>query len=261
MDFLPTPSWLSLIVVCTFVLGAQHSVANDTVFVAGATGRTGSSILKQLTQSGYNVIALARDVSTVKENIPRVTWIEGNVRDIDSLRRGIAKAQVVISAVGATTGTGPNAPEFVDFAGTRNLADVAKEHRIRQFVLIASGRSGSHSDHSTREFMGYGRYFKTKGEEYLKASGVPFTILGAAGLSAKPAGEVGIRFFSRAEYSATTQSTDESAVIAIGDLAAVAVSALSDPASLFKAFAVMNDPKRTPGAWRKDFATIDTNWQ
>ncbi len=250
-----------LIIACTFVFGAHPSIAADTAFVAGATGRTGSSILKQLIQGGYTVIALARDIAAVKEKESGVTWVEGNVRDINSLRRGMAGAQIVISAIGATTGTGPNAPEFVDFAGTRNLADVAKEHRIRQFVLIASGRSGSHADHSTREFMGYGRYFKTKGEEHLKASGVPFTILGAAGLSAKAAGEMGIRFFSRAEYSATTQSTDESAVIAIDDLAAVVVSTLSDPASLNKSFAVMNDPKRTPGAWRKDFAAIDISWQ
>ena len=236
------------------------ALAKDTVFVAGATGRTGAGIVKRLAADGYDVIAMARDLTNIKQRLPGVRWVQGNVRDIDSLRRGMSGATFAVSAIGATTGTGPNSSEFVDFAGTRNLTDAAKELGIKQVVLIASGRTGPHIDHSARDVMGYNRYFKTKGEEYLKASGVPYTILGAAGLVEKPGGRMGMRFFSRVEYDATTKSTDKMVVIHIPDIAAVVSASLKDPATRNKAFAIMNDAKRPKRAWRKEFTSLDPNW-
>jgi nucleoside-diphosphate-sugar epimerase len=246
--------------VVTILCGQFEAIAKDVVFVAGATGRTGSGIVKELAADGYDVIAMARDLSKIKERLPNVRWVEGDVRDVNSLRRGMAGASFVVSAIGATSGTGPNAPEFIDFAGTRNLTDVAKEIRAKQFVLIASGRTGPHIDHSTMATRGYGRYFKTKGEEYLKASGVPFTILGAAGLVEKPGGQMGVKFFSRIEYDATTKSTDEMVVITIPDIAAVVSAALKDPAAQNKAFAIMNDATLPKSAWRTQFAATQVDW-
>jgi uncharacterized protein YbjT (DUF2867 family) len=234
--------------------------AAETVVVAGATGRTGSGIVAELAADGYAVIALARDPSKVTESRPNVKWLTGDVRDIDALKRAINGATYVVSAIGTVNNTGPNAPEFVDFAGTRNLVDAAKNAGVKHFVLIGSGRTGPHIDHSTRATMGYTRYFKTKGEEYLKASGVPYTILGAAGLLEKPADQMGVRFFSRIEYDATTKSTDEMVVIAIADIAKVVEAALKDPAARNKAFAVMNDAKLRAGAWRTTFTQTDSTW-
>jgi len=232
----------------------------ETVFVAGATGRTGRVIVKELIGQGYQVTAFARDGAASLEAMPNMRWVEGNVRDIDSLRRAMTGADYVVSAIGAGASTGPNSSEFVDFAGTRNLADVAKEIGARQFVLIGSGRTGPHIDHSTHTNGGYTRYFKTKGEQYLKASGVPYTILGAAGLVEKPGGQAGIRMFSRIEYDATTKTTDEMVIIAIPDIASVVAAALKEPASRNKAFAIMNDPLRPMNAWRSEFTALQSAW-
>ena len=49
-------------------------------------------------------------------------------------------------------------------------------------------------------------------------------------------------------------------VIVIPEIAAVVSSALKDPTARNKAFAIMNDAQRPVGAWRKEFATTDTNW-
>ncbi|MDX2142377.1 MAG: SDR family oxidoreductase [Rhodospirillaceae bacterium] len=242
------------------VLNPLTLLAKESVFVAGATGRTGSGIVKALAADSFEVIALARDLSKIKEETPGVRWVQGDVRDFPSIVRGMAGADFVVSAIGSTTGTGPNAAEFVDFAGTRNLVDAAKQSGARQFVLIASGRTGPHLDHSTHRNFGYTRYFKTKGEEYLKVSGLPYTILGAAGLVEKPAGQMGVRFFSRVEYDATTKSTDEMVIIAIPDIAAVVSAALKDPAARNKAFAIMNDAKLPVGGWRDNFKATDPTW-
>ncbi|MDX2222985.1 MAG: SDR family oxidoreductase [Rhodospirillaceae bacterium] len=240
---------------------AAAPAAADTVFVAGATGRTGQGIVRELVAQGFDVIALTRDASRAPPDLGSgVRWVTGDVRDIDSLRAGMAGADVVVSAIGARQGRGPNSPEFVDFAGTRNLVDAAKENGVRQFVLIASGRTGPHIDHTTHRNMGYTRHFKTKGEEHLKASGVPYTILGAAGLIEQGKAPMGIRLFSRADYAATTQSTDETVVIAIPDIAQVVAAALRDPAARNKAFAVMNDANRPRDGWRGEFAATSPAW-
>jgi len=246
-------------IVFGLALLLSAAAAAETVFVAGATGRTGQAIVARLRADGYAVTALARDPAKARP-MPGVRWVTGNVRDIDSLRRGLAGAAYAISAIGSVEGTGPNAPEFVDFAGTRNLVDAARAAGVKHIVLIGSGRTGPHIDHSSRPTMGYVRYFKTKGEDYLKASGVPYTILGAAGLVEKLGGQTGIRLFSRAEYDATTTSTDEMVAIAIPDIAAVASAALRDPGARNKAFAVMNDPARPIDAWRAEFAALDPRW-
>jgi nucleoside-diphosphate-sugar epimerase len=204
---------------------------------------------------------LTRDPARAPQTLgSRVKWATGDVRDVESLRRGMAGAQAVVSAIGARSGRGPNSPEFVDFAGTRNLVDAARESGVRQFVLIGSGRTGPHIDHTTHPNMGYTRHFKTKGEEYLKASGVPYTILGAAGLIEQGKAPMGIRLFSRADYAATTQSTDEMVVIAIPDIAQVVAAALRDPAARNKAFAVMNDAALPREAWRGQFTAVSGQW-
>jgi uncharacterized protein YbjT (DUF2867 family) len=242
------------------LLGPASSFAAEKVAVAGATGRTGSEIVRQLAGDGYEVIAIARDPARVKDPMAGVRWVQGDVRDIESLKRALAGADYIVSAIGATSPTGPNAPEFVDFAGTRNLVDAAKHINAKQLVLIASGRTGPHIDHTTHRNGGYARHFKTKGEEYLKTSGLPYTILGAAGLVEKPAGQMGVRLFSRVEYDATTKSTDEMVIIAIPDIAAVVAAALKDPAARNKAFAIMNDIKRPVGAWRQELKMTDPSW-
>jgi nucleoside-diphosphate-sugar epimerase len=249
---------LALALPCFFPAPLQ--AAAETVVVAGATGRTGNSIVNELARTGFDVIALARDINKITEKRPNVKWQAANVRDYDTLQRAMMGADYVVSAIGSVTSTGPNSPELVDFAGTRNLVDAAKNAGVKHFVLIGSGRSGPQTDHSTRAVNGYTRYFKTKGEVYLIGSGVPFTILGAAGLMPKPAGQMGVRFFSRIEYAATTKSTDETAVIAIDDIAEIVSAALRDPAARNKAFAVMNDPKEPPGAWRTTFSQTDPTW-
>ncbi len=68
----------------------------------------------------------------------------------------------------------------------RNLVDAAKRHDIKQFVILAAANTGPFEDHRKIARTGYVLYWKTKGEEHLKASGVPFTIVGASGLRNEP---------------------------------------------------------------------------
>ncbi|MGB3203307.1 MAG: NAD(P)H-binding protein, partial [Nodosilinea sp.] len=99
-------------------------------FVAGATGATGSRIVKQLVSRGVPVVAFVRDAAAARDALPiEVTLMEGDVTDKDSIRRAMAQDRsatnagctVLLSATGARPGFDPTGPYQVDFEGTKNL--------------------------------------------------------------------------------------------------------------------------------------------
>ncbi|SEN06106.1 NAD-dependent epimerase/dehydratase family protein [Cryobacterium sp. TMT1-3] len=69
------------------------------IAVLGATGRTGRLVLREATERGHQVIALARNGASLIED--GVIVHEGDVRDLDAVTRVVEGAGAVISAVGA----------------------------------------------------------------------------------------------------------------------------------------------------------------
>ena len=77
-----------------------------TVFVSGATGRTGSRCVRELVGAGYKVRAGVRDVSKSSAafaDLPAgsVTPVAADVTKPEGLRAAIGDARVVVSAIGA----------------------------------------------------------------------------------------------------------------------------------------------------------------
>lgn len=234
----------------TTVLPARlRAQGKPLVAVAGATGRTGSEIVNVLTEQGYPVRGLTRNPDGAAARFGDIAvWVRADVRDPVDVDAAVSGAAYLVIAIGASSQTGPNSPQFVDYLGVRTLVDAAKDHDLKHVVLISSAGSGPHLDQTQVPRFGYVRYWKTKSEDHLKASGVSFTIVGPGGLRGWPANTRGVRLRPRADYVP--------GLLSRADVALIAVDALTNPDARNKAFAVTADNSAEPGAWREHLADI-----
>jgi uncharacterized protein YbjT (DUF2867 family) len=150
-------------------------------FVAGATGETGRRIVQALVGRQIPVRALVRDLAKAEGMFPsEVELVVGDVLKLESLRGAIADCTVILSATGAAPSFDPTGPYKVDYEGTKNLVDLAKEKNIQHFVMVSS-LCTSQLFHPLNLFWLI-LVWKKQAEEYLQKSGVPYTIVRPGGL-------------------------------------------------------------------------------
>ena len=229
--------------------GAGAAPADELVLVAGATGGTGRQVVAQLQAQGYGVRALVRDAASAAEKLGAdVPLIVADVREPESLVPAFAGVTRVISSIGTGEKEGPNSPEHVDYGGNKNLVDAAAKAGVKQFVLVSS-MGVTHDDHVLNKIFGNILIWKMKSEDYLRDSGVPYTIARPGGLHDKPGGEQLIIF----------EQIDEVKSVSISrvDVAAVAVAALAHPEALNKTFEIYTVKKPPTDNWSAMFGALD----
>ncbi len=151
------------------------------VLVAGATGKTGRQIVRQLIDKGFPVIALVRDQAKAKAILPTTTQlIVGDVLQPETFESALADCSVLICATGASPSFDPTGPYKVDFQGTKNLVDAAKKQNIEHFVLVSS-LCVSKLFHPLNLFWLI-LYWKKQAENYIQSSSIDYTIVRPGGL-------------------------------------------------------------------------------
>jgi uncharacterized protein YbjT (DUF2867 family) len=149
--------------------------------VAGASGQTGRRIVQQLVKRGVVVRALVRDLDSARSILPtEAELVEGDVLKPETLAAAIGDCTVILCATGAKPGFDPTAPYKVDYEGTKNLVDAAKAKGIDQFVFVTS-LCVSKFFHPLNLFFLI-LVWKQQAENYLKQSGVSYTIVRPGGL-------------------------------------------------------------------------------
>jgi uncharacterized protein YbjT (DUF2867 family) len=183
------------ILMISVLVIAQAAIADpinkdDTVLVIGATGRTGSLIVKQLQQRNIKVLAGVRDLEKGKnilgENTP---LIKLDVSDLDSLLLATKKADAVISAASANSRTGGEAlKKKIEFQGNANIAEAVKTNGLKKFVLI-SAMGVTNKNHILNRVANNVMLWKFEGEKAIRASGIDYTIVRPGGLKDGLGGE------------------------------------------------------------------------
>lgn len=242
-----------LLVTGLFVLATTAMAATagtpGTALVAGATGETGRLMVAGLRKEGYAVRALVRDPAKARELLgDQAELVQGDVKDPATLGPAMQGVSVVLSAVGPGAATGPDRPEAIDYHGVKNLAEAAATAKVQQFVLVSS-RGTTQEDNPLNKIFGDVLKWKLKGEDALRASGVPYTIVRPGGLVNEAGGQASISF--------EQGDVDRGQIkIARADVATICIQALKYPEARNRTFEVSATPGSPPADWRALFAAL-----
>ena len=248
-------SLLTLGLVTVLAGTSPATAAEDLVLVAGATGRTGQHVVEQLLARGQPVRVLARNEVRARELFgDRVQVATGDIRWPDGLDKAMSGVRYVISTTGSTQRTDPtNSPEAVDYLGIKNLVDAAlAAGDVQHFVLLTS-MGITQLTHPLNRAGNNVLIWKGLGENALRFSGIPYTIVRPGGLSDEPGGQAGIR---AGQGDSMAQN-----FIPREDVAAVCVNALGNADALNKTLEVVGDPASTGVNWAAFFSPLQADEQ
>ena len=239
------------IVALTAAMGLTSGAwaAGETVLVAGATGKSGPPLVKILTEQGYKVRAMVRDTAKAANLGAGVEVVQADVTKPETLGAALKGATYVISTIGATAPVPPNNPENVDFKGVANLVDAAKTAGVKQFVLMSSvGAGDAKPDTMLNKVFGMVLMWKGKGEDHLRKSGVPYTVVRPGGLTDCEPGKVGLKIAAGNEPFEGR--------ICRSDVGLVMANALANKDALGKTVATISDDKAPVTAWKSAWAGV-----
>lgn len=146
------------------------------ILVVGGTGLLGRSVVAKLLERGETVRVMTRDPQQqVAEQLRQAgaEVVHGDLRDAESVRAALAGVEKVVASAHAFAGpgsTGDNNPTTVDDAGHRGLIDASKAAQVKHFVYVSIFGASPNGP-------GVLWVVKHRIEEYLKASGLRYTIL------------------------------------------------------------------------------------
>jgi uncharacterized protein YbjT (DUF2867 family) len=159
--------------------------------VLGATGRTGHFLVTALQRHEATVRAIVRDAVKAGDLLgPAVALVEGDLRDPSVLRTAVEGCDSILFVAGANGGVGRGVPREIEYGAVADLVGVLEGASIARFVLLSSA-AVTQPEHPHNCTFNSVLTWKLRGEDVLRASGLPYTIVRALGLRDRPAGSHG----------------------------------------------------------------------
>lgn len=139
------------------------------LFVAGATGAIGRTLMPLADRHGIDAVGHVRPKSAAKATWKQVAALD--LADGDALREALTGRTTVLQLIGTMRkrfGSG-DTYETSDIGTTRLLAEAAKDAGVKHFVLLSSVGAG----------RPLGAYLQAKAsaERIVRDSGIPWTIV------------------------------------------------------------------------------------
>lgn len=159
--------------------------------VLSATGRTGLFLSAALERNGAAVRALVRDAARAAAVLGAgVERIEGDLRDPDAIARAARGCDAVLFVAGANGGVARGVPREIDYGAVAATVAALRGASLDRFVLLSSA-AVTQPEHPHNCTFNSVLTWKLRGEDVVRASGLPYTIVRALGLRDRPAGSQG----------------------------------------------------------------------
>ena len=155
------------------------------ITVLGASGKTGSELIKQALDAGHTVTAVVRRAGSI-ETRPNLTVTIGDVTDTSVIASASKGTDVIVSTLGTMKGT-----LMTDTVTT--VIAASKTTGVKRFILMSSfavrkEQLGTATKIITGLAMGNVVKDKATSEELLRASDLDWTIVYPTGLTNAPKG-------------------------------------------------------------------------
>lgn len=193
------------------------------ILIVGASGRLGSAVAQRLFAQGKPVRVMTRtplNLAHLKQQGAEV--VSGDLRDPASLLRACQGVEQVLAAAHALDGKGDNTPQTVDDAGNRQLIDAAKAAGVKHFTFMSVLDA---SPDAPLEFF----RIKYHTEEYLRASGLAFTIIRPSAYMDLWAQLIGQPILKQGKTTIFGRGNNPVNFVAVEDVARFVCSAFEDP--------------------------------
>jgi nucleoside-diphosphate-sugar epimerase len=185
---------------CVFALSNAFST-NKPIFISGSTSKLGQNVVEKLTSQGYSVRCFVRDhrrALSLYEDNELVSLVKGDLLDKNSLDIATFDCSMAICLHGTTHVsniknfpkiTDKAHPYYVNYIGTKNIVDACKKHNIPKIVRT-TGLLTAFADVNPFAILfnvvfSNNIYWHKRAEEYIKDSGVNYTIIRPGGIKEK----------------------------------------------------------------------------
>jgi uncharacterized protein YbjT (DUF2867 family) len=197
------------------------------ILVVGATGNLGGAVTRMLLAQGQPIRILARSQSNYQPLADAGAQVElGDLKQRDSLYAACQGADTIITTANSAARGGEDNVQTVDLEGNRNLIDAAKAAGINQFIFVSVLNADPHSPVPFIQAKG-------KTEDYLRASGIPYTIIAPNGyMEVMVARIVGMPAMMGQPVTIVGGGRRKHSFISAGDVAAFILAAISNPAAI-----------------------------
>lgn len=143
------------------------------ILITGANGYIGINLVEKLAKLREDIACFVYNHD--RKNVGRLNQLDvkiiyGDLLDKNSLKKAIKNAIVVVHLAAAIGSDDPKLNYDVNFLGTKNLVDECLKNGVKRFVYSSSIAA------KYKITTEYGKS-KKMAEEYIKSSGINFTIL------------------------------------------------------------------------------------
>lgn len=230
------------------------------IFVAGATGNTGKRVVEQLLAKGFAVKAAVRDLDKAKtllsKDNPALQIVQADVTEGSAKLAEVIgdDSEAVICATGFKPGWDLFAPWKVDNFGTVNLVEACRKNGVNRFILISSilvnGAAMGQLFNPAYVFLnvfGLTLVAKLQAEQYIRKSGINYTIIRPGGLKNEP---------PTGNIVMEPEDTLYEGSISRDQVAEVAVESLVHPESSYKVVEIVSRADAPERSFKELFSSI-----